>query len=640
MGSYDNIVKIEEMRKKAEEGDLLSAQKILDTMDIEKVKNISDLNLMAEVFKENERYDEAAELYYKIYEKYQTRRTICNLVDISIKLGNLEDAEEFLVQYRNNSQDDFDGYVFRYRIDKMKGVSYDRLIQTLEALNKLEYTEKWEYELAKLYYKAGMEEQCIRKCSDIILWFGEGAYVEKAKMLRSYYSGEEGKEQILEELKRRAELAAAGSDNQDEGLEASDSQNADDSKNESDSQNEADGQDVADSQEELYQDAVMDQDADDSQNASDEMEEQICAGSDFMAENETQDLEDGLKHEIRNILTGEGNADNEEAVSVQKENNEVNSGEEPDRIDKDKDNYNVQTDASAEDETVQDDEPADFMNSEEQTSAAISMPVEAAMDEDDSALNHIVMEQQIDVDEIFGNFLHVSSIRNQLVQCLDKILQEGTSPVFMIITGSEGTGKTALAKAMAIFLNQTGRIKSSKVAKITAGKLNRVDLTLKKDLLRSCCIVIDHAGELKHETISSLQKLTEYLDGDMAVVFEDDQENMNKMLDEFSEFTDIIKNQIHLPQYTQEDLMGFAYACLKQNEYELDQDAEALLQDKVNQIAKKSAPQGHLEQIYHLIHSLMEASETRTGEQLISPSLEETLQDLIVHKILPEDFRD
>jgi tetratricopeptide (TPR) repeat protein len=205
MGSYENIVKIEEMKKKVDEGDLLSAQKILDTMDIRKIKNTTDLNLIAEVYSQNERYEEAEELYHKIYEKTKSRKSLFQLIDTLIKLNNAEEADLYLDQYNKLAPEDFYNYVFRYKIDKIKGETFEHLIGILEELKKTEYTEKWAYELAKLYYKAGMEDKCIRECSDIVLWFGEGTYVEKAKILRSYYSGETDKDRIMDEIKRRAE---------------------------------------------------------------------------------------------------------------------------------------------------------------------------------------------------------------------------------------------------------------------------------------------------------------------------------------------------------------------------------------------------------------------------------------------------
>ena len=122
-------------------------------------------------------------------------------------MHDIQYAERFLIEYESLAPNDFYNYIFRYKIDKIKGEPYEKLIDTLETLKSIEYIEKWAYELAKLYYKADMEEECINECSDIILWFGAGSYVEKAKMLKSYYSGETNKESMIEELKRRAQYS-------------------------------------------------------------------------------------------------------------------------------------------------------------------------------------------------------------------------------------------------------------------------------------------------------------------------------------------------------------------------------------------------------------------------------------------------
>lgn len=204
MGGYGNVVKLEEMRRKMEEKDFLSAINILDSMNTEKIKNISDLSLMSEVYSQNARYDEAKELLLRIYDKTKARKTLYQLVWVSIDRGNETDAERYLSEYEKITPKDFYNYIFRYKIDKLKGQPYEKLIDTLEKLKKVEYIEKWAYELAKLYYKTGMEKECVEECSDIILWFGEGTYVEKARMLKSYFSGDKDKDKMIEELKRRA----------------------------------------------------------------------------------------------------------------------------------------------------------------------------------------------------------------------------------------------------------------------------------------------------------------------------------------------------------------------------------------------------------------------------------------------------
>ncbi len=204
MGSYDVFLKTREIRKVLKDGNYEKALKILETINLSKIKKIADFELAVKVFVENERYKEAYELLGQIYEKTESRKTLYELVSLAIKSENIEDAEIYLEEYEKQAPEDFYSYVFRYEIYKKQGKPLEILIETLETLKEKQYMEKWLYELAKLYYKAGMEEKCIKQCSDIILWFGEGKYVEKAKVLRAYYSGEADKETILKKLKERA----------------------------------------------------------------------------------------------------------------------------------------------------------------------------------------------------------------------------------------------------------------------------------------------------------------------------------------------------------------------------------------------------------------------------------------------------
>lgn len=190
MERYENIVKIEEIRKLTEEGQYRKAVKILDTMDLHRIKSLTDLSILADVLTENERYEEAMDLLNKIYEKSKTRRVIYQMVELSIKKGDAEQAENYLQKYMRAAPNDAYRFIFRYYIDKLKGEPYDALIDSLEQLKEYEYIEIWAYELAKLYHKSGLKDKCIRECSDIILWFGDGIYVEKAKLLKAYYVGE------------------------------------------------------------------------------------------------------------------------------------------------------------------------------------------------------------------------------------------------------------------------------------------------------------------------------------------------------------------------------------------------------------------------------------------------------------------
>ena len=107
LGNYDIIVKTEEIRRKVQEGDFDSAQKVIDTMSLKKVKNIADLSLFADVLAQNNRYDEAMELLNRVYKKSKTRRTLYQMVNVSIGRKNIEEAENYLREYEKVAPNDY-----------------------------------------------------------------------------------------------------------------------------------------------------------------------------------------------------------------------------------------------------------------------------------------------------------------------------------------------------------------------------------------------------------------------------------------------------------------------------------------------------------------------------------------------------
>ncbi len=588
MGSYEIIVKTEEIKRKVREEDYASALRILETIDSKKVKNPSVLGLMAEVYAQNGRYEEAQQLLLRIYYKTKTRKILNQLIWLSIQLNNTEDAESFLREYEKLAPKDYNNYVFRYQIDKLKGESFEVLIQTLESLKETEYIEQWAYELAKLYYKAGMEEKCIRECSDIILWFGEGSYVEKARVLKAYYSGEADKDMIIEELKKRAkqeytkpaEENSIGFEEEAATLEA-------------------------------------------------EQEEEFRVQ---FPEEESDDFEDQMKKGVEDILT-EDSMENEEISDRPDGEYEVNyqyTGEKMQAEDNEQDLYGLQELSAT---AVSERELA-----EQEVEDELYRLLEEDEDEDSARLNGIQAETGIDVYDIFGNFLHVKAVRKQLVKSLDMILDKHTKSVQMIITGTPGSGKTALAKSIARFLHMTGRLRTSKIAKVSAENLNVTDIMAKKDSLRDCCLVIENASELKRPTIDKLLELIRLLHGEIGVIFEENKKNMNKLFRECPKLMDMFKNRIHLPQYNEEELLGFAYSYLRNKEYSLQKGAQATLTNAVKRILKKEAPEQQLDAIEKLVQAAMDSADIRMGKQLSTLAAQGRIGELGRLTLLPEDF--
>jgi len=191
MRQYEFAIRIAQIHHLVEERKYKKALAVIRTLDMKQVKNISDLTIIADVFARTEQFDSAKEAYLKIYTKSKTRRVVYRLIIISIHTKELDDAEKYYNEFVRMGPDTRDTIVLRYRIDKAAGVHIGKLVETLEELKEEEYIEEWAYELARLYYKAGRFEECRRECEDILLWFGHGEIVERAKKLMEYVDDKE-----------------------------------------------------------------------------------------------------------------------------------------------------------------------------------------------------------------------------------------------------------------------------------------------------------------------------------------------------------------------------------------------------------------------------------------------------------------
>ena len=186
MGKYENMIKCAQIRSLTNQKEYENAYDMVKTLDIEQINVISDLNTISDVYIQMQEYEKARDVYLKLYDRMDSRRVLYQLVYLSIKCEELEEAEEYFDEYQDMDKS-VDRIILRYYIDKAKGADRKTLIEHLKQLKGEEYIEEWAYELAKLYHKEGMKQECVEECSDIILWFGEGIIVEKAMLLRHHY---------------------------------------------------------------------------------------------------------------------------------------------------------------------------------------------------------------------------------------------------------------------------------------------------------------------------------------------------------------------------------------------------------------------------------------------------------------------
>lgn len=190
MERYKNFVRIEQMKENIRSGRNEEALELAEMLDPSKVRNSSDINIMADLYLESGMLSKAGDCLMELYSRKKTRSVLMQLINLMIRLKRVNEAEKYYREFKSLAPSDFYNHIFRYNIDKIEGKPYDVLISSLEKLKSAEYIDSWAYELAKLYHKSGDKDKCVAECNDIEIWFGDGEYVERARTLKAYYTGE------------------------------------------------------------------------------------------------------------------------------------------------------------------------------------------------------------------------------------------------------------------------------------------------------------------------------------------------------------------------------------------------------------------------------------------------------------------
>lgn len=185
MDKYEYKIKLDQMKSLAAEHDYETAAEIADTINWHKIKNVNALVKVGEIYAKTGRFEESREILLVAYDRSPIGRTIIyRLAKIAVKMGNFDEAKDYYQEFVEIAPHDNLKYVLRYEIAKAEGSDPDVLIGILEELKEQEYSEEWAFELAHLYHKAGMSDKCVEACDELILWFGDGPFVERALELK------------------------------------------------------------------------------------------------------------------------------------------------------------------------------------------------------------------------------------------------------------------------------------------------------------------------------------------------------------------------------------------------------------------------------------------------------------------------
>lgn len=179
-------IKLEEINRLVEKKNYKDAMEVVDSIDWRRVKNVRTLCVVGEIYAANKRYEDSKEIFLLAYHRAPIGKNILyRLIEVSLRMKDIQEAEEFYEEFLEIAPNDSTRYILNYKISKEKQVPLDQQIRILEEYKEKEFTERWSYELAKLYYQNGDTEKCLDLCNEMVLWFSEGKYVMKALDLKN-----------------------------------------------------------------------------------------------------------------------------------------------------------------------------------------------------------------------------------------------------------------------------------------------------------------------------------------------------------------------------------------------------------------------------------------------------------------------
>ena len=188
MDKYEYKLKLEQLKNLVAEEEYEAAAELADTINWKKVRNVTTLCMVGDIYDKMDRYEDSREVLLMAYDHAPIGRNIVyKLANLAIKAKDVEAAEEYYNEFSEIASSDTKKYILRYKISCLKDEPLENRISILEELKEKEYTEEWAYELASLYSKADMAQKCVEACDELILWFGDGEYVEKALELKMLY---------------------------------------------------------------------------------------------------------------------------------------------------------------------------------------------------------------------------------------------------------------------------------------------------------------------------------------------------------------------------------------------------------------------------------------------------------------------
>lgn len=651
MERYRTIIRLEEIRSLLESEEYEAAKEVADSIRKEKIKDSSDLFLLSAVYRKCGDFDAAKEFLLRIYEKKASWRVLEELMEICLAQKNPEEAEEYLKYYGKISGGDPRNYIYEYRIGRQKHRPDAELLPILQTLKAEEYTEKYAYELAKLYHKLGREQECMAECADLILWFGEGTYVERAKALQAYYRGEMSVDDIRMEAERRVQEAEERRAREEEERKAFEEEQRRLAQEEEMRRREE--------EERLAEEEEMRLREEEERLAKEEMrlreEEERLAEEELrlreeerLAEEEHLALESIWRH-----MDGMGEEElpetiYEEEIEETLEEVAVTEIEEPMW----EEDITAEQQEETEEPQEETEEPAE-PNSYEQMSlfAPAEEPItesEAEPEEPEGTMQEVsglgkelsarLSEKGIVFEEVLHEFGRMEQVRKQLVRMLEVVVTVRKKCHCLIITGEKKSGKTTLGTYLAKLLYELSYVKTPRVAKISGERLNQMNLFEKKEQLKDVCLIVEGAGMMTEETVASLLEFIQHTSVLGTVILEDNANAISRLLRNNAECNRMFNNRVHLPKYDSSELMGFALEYIEEQDYRISAEAKTCLKQRIEYLTRVEQKGGRLVATMELTKKALANADYRNQGTILAMASAGNFLAAEVLELTAEDF--
>ena len=585
-------LKTEQMFQYMKEKSYKEALQIAESMEWKKVKNVAVLNAVSEVYEMNEEYQKSRDILFLAYDRApESKKIIYRLGMLALKMGELKEAMDCYEEFMALAPKDPNGFIFKYKILKAKQAPLEEQIAILEEFKKVEYIEKWAFELAQLYREAGMITECLEECDDLIIWFSEGKYIYKAMELKMQYKP-------LTPLQHEKYMNRPGM----KPVEEEKAQNEAESEEDTEEKEEILSDDVRKLMEELEAESAEIE----AQKTNPEVEPAVVAEG----TEETRATEEENKPLLQKVVEQLAALDvniqmpvkeavvPEEGTVVEQENlgqavEEIEEVEEDDGIKLgDTQSMALAAKALANAATVEIPqievpvEPVVPVTPPTPVGVSHSVSTGTPYDTGFVVQGRYDLEAQSEIGlraglteeqkKLFSYFVPVHGMSEQIVKVLqdDKECKSryGTSRIGnILIVGRKGSGKTVLAVDLVKAIQKSRKMKQGKVAIVKAESLNKKDVNEIVEKLHGGALVIEKASRLKRKTIEDLCEVMEGQTGELLVVLEDERKPLDRMLNEYPNFKKKFTSRIELPVFINDELVTFAQTYAKENGYKIDE---------------------------------------------------------------------